>query len=41
MFNSFTLEGKVLAPNGFCVDGNGHVTNVNRVCYKCNEDLNK
>jgi hypothetical protein len=41
MFNSFQIEGTVLAPNGFCVDGNGHVTNVNRVCYKCKEDLKK
>ena len=41
MLNSFTLEGKVLAPNGHCIDNNGHVTSVSRVCYKCNEDLNK
>ena len=41
MLNSFTLEGKVLAPNGKCIDGNGHITSSARVCYKCNEDLNK
>ena len=41
MLNSFAREGKVLAPLKTCIDGNGHVTNSIRVCFKCNEDLNK
>ena len=40
MLNSFQLEGNVQLPNGHCIDGNGHVTSVARVCYKCKKDLN-
>ena len=40
MLNSFQLEGKMSAPLNTCIDGNGHVTSVARVCYKCKKDLN-
>ena len=39
MLNSFEREGQVLTPLNTCIDGNGHVTNAIRVCFKCNEDL--
>jgi hypothetical protein len=41
MLDSFTQENQTFIPNGHCVDGNGHVTSVDRVCYKCRVDLNK
>ena len=40
MLNSFEREGQALTPLNTCIDGNGHVTNAIRVCFKCNEDLN-